>query len=317
LKHCDAWLAAASQLSIRDRKDIFGQFVGEELRGSQGRLRLGKHLTTFSPDSQQHSAVDKMLFRTALRSTKINSSHILRTDRRIFLNGFSEAACRNHRINPKTHFRAFSKGSPDFIPTMTQHVVATNEDSKIADKHQKSNPHISKLFSLEDRTVVVTGAGRGLGIVLASAVLEAGGDVVCLDVLARPGEQEWNHIEDISKANGGQVSYYQGDITDEDAVIQIFAEAAKKAQKRRKPIRGLISCAGIQHMKDAIEYPLENFRKILEVNVTGSFLVAKHAARLMREEKNTGSIVFIASMSGQIANRVSCAGSPHCPLKTC
>jgi NAD(P)-dependent dehydrogenase (short-subunit alcohol dehydrogenase family) len=109
------------------------------------------------------------------------------------------------------------------------------------------------------------------------------------------------------------VSYYQGDITDEDAIVQIFAEAAEEAQKRGKPIRGLISCAGIQHMKDAIDYPLENFRKILEVNVTGSFLVAKYAARLMREEKNTGSIVFIASMSGQIANRVSCPGSPQCP----
>jgi NAD(P)-dependent dehydrogenase (short-subunit alcohol dehydrogenase family) len=66
-------------------------------------------------------------------------------------------------------------------------------------------------------------------------------------------------------------------------------------------------------MKDAIDYPLENFRKILEVNVTGSFVVAKSTARLMREEGNTGSIVFIASMSGQIANRVSSAGSLCCP----
>jgi hypothetical protein len=251
-----------------------------------------------------------MLFRTALRSIKIDSSHILRTDRHMPLNDYSKAACRNHRINPKTHFRAFSKGSLGFISTMTPHVVAINGDSKIAHERQKLNPHISKLFSLDDRTVVVTGAGRGLGIVLASAVLEAGGDVVCLDVLPKPGEQEWNHIEDIGKANGGHRSYYQGDITDEDAVNQIFAGAAKEARKRGKPIRGLISCAGIQHMKDAIEYPLANFRKILEVNITGSFLVAKYAARLMREEKNIGSIVFIASMSGQIANRVSCPGMP-------
>ncbi len=252
-----------------------------------------------------------MLFRTALRSIEIDSSHILRINRRIVLNDYSKVACRNQRINPNTRFRAFSKGSPGFIPTMTQYVVVSNGDSNVADKHQKSNPHISNLFSLEDRTVVITGAGRGLGRVLASAVLEAGGDVVCLDVLPKPGEQEWNHIKDIGKANGGQVSYYQGDITDEDAVIQFFAEAARETQKRGKPVRGLISCAGIQHMKDAIDYPLESFRKILEVNVTGSFLVAKYAARLMREEKNTGSIVFIASMSGQIANRVSCVGSPH------
>jgi NAD(P)-dependent dehydrogenase (short-subunit alcohol dehydrogenase family) len=58
-------------------------------------------------------------------------------------------------------------------------------------------------------------------------------------------------------------------------------------------------------MTDAIDYPLDGFRRILEVNVTGSFLVAKHTARIMREEGTSGSIVFIASMSGQIANRVS------------
>ncbi len=242
---------------------------------------------------------------------KADSFPILRTDRSTFLNNCSKTACQDHLFNPKTHFRAAS--SKGFVPAMTQYAVATHGDSKTVDKHQKSNPHISKLFSLEDRTVVVTGAGRGLGIVLTTAVLEAGGDVVCLDVLPKPSDQEWSHVQDTAKVNGGHVSYYQGDITDDHAIIQTLAEAGKEAQKRGKPIRGLISCAGIQHMKDAIDYPLENFRKILEVNVTGSFVVAKSTARLMREEGNTGSIVFIASMSGQIANRVSSAGSLCCP----
>jgi NAD(P)-dependent dehydrogenase (short-subunit alcohol dehydrogenase family) len=67
----------------------------------------------------------------------------------------------------------------------------------------------------------------------------------------------------------------------------------------------MISCAGIQQMVDAIDYPMDGFRRILEVNVTGSFLISKYTARLLRDQKLGGSIVMIASMSGQIANRVS------------
>jgi NAD(P)-dependent dehydrogenase (short-subunit alcohol dehydrogenase family) len=67
----------------------------------------------------------------------------------------------------------------------------------------------------------------------------------------------------------------------------------------------MISCAGIQQMVDAIDYPMDGFRRILEVNVTGSFLISKYTARSLRDQKLGGSIVMIASMSGQIANRVS------------
>lgn len=171
-----------------------------------------------------------------------------------------------------------------------------------------ANAPTNLLFSLSQRTVVITGAGRGLGITLAVAVLEAGGDAICLDILPAPSEVEWNIITKIQKASKSQAQYYQCDITKEDAVIRTLSEVAEEAAKRGKPIRGLISCAGVQQMIDAIDYPLNGFRRILEVNVAGSFLVARETARLMRDQGATGSIVFIASMSGQIANRVSYPG---------
>ena len=150
----------------------------------------------------------------------------------------------------------------------------------------------------------MTGAGRGLGITLASAVLDAGGDVVCLDVLPQPSEMDWAGITKIVEETGQNATYYQCDITREDHVQATLADAVSQAEKRRKPVRGLVSCAGIQQMVDAMDYPTDGFKRMLDVNVTGSFLVAKHTARLMRDAKNSGSIVFIASMSGQIANRV-------------
>lgn len=173
-----------------------------------------------------------------------------------------------------------------------------------------ANVPAKNLFSLERRTIVVTGAGRGLGITLATAVLEHGGDVVCLDVLPEPSKTEWDAITELQKASSTKATYRQCDITKEEDVEAALTEAAAEAEKRQKPIRGLIHCAGVQQMIDAIDYPIDGFRRILEVNVTGSFLVAKHTARLMRDAKNRGSILLIASMSGQIANRVgtSCAG---------
>lgn len=163
---------------------------------------------------------------------------------------------------------------------------------------------VPSLFSLKDRTVVVTGAGRGLGITLAAAVLEAGGDVVCLDILPEPSKTEWANLALLQKGSDLSATYHNCNVTDETSIETTLAEAADVAKARGKPIRGLIHCAGIQQMMDAIEYPLNDFKKILDVNVTGSFLLAKHTARIIRDAGNQGSLVMIASMSGQIANRV-------------
>jgi NAD(P)-dependent dehydrogenase (short-subunit alcohol dehydrogenase family) len=65
-----------------------------------------------------------------------------------------------------------------------------------------------------------------------------------------------------------------------------------------------VACAGIQQKVPALEYEGQDFERILRVNVTGAFLTAKRTARILVEKKRPGSIVLIASMSGQIANRV-------------
>lgn len=185
---------------------------------------------------------------------------------------------------------------------VTDHSLPPNDVQ--ARRQSVGKASLTDLFSLKERTVVITGAGRGLGITLASAVLDAGGDVVCLDVLSEPSELEWAAITKLAEETGRHAKYYQCDITKEDDVQCILATAGSQAEKRSKPVRGMINCAGVQQMVDAIDYPVDGFKRIMDINVTGSFVVAKHTARLMREAKNSGSIVFIASMSGQIANRV-------------
>ncbi|KAJ5675993.1 hypothetical protein N7462_008890 [Penicillium macrosclerotiorum] len=161
----------------------------------------------------------------------------------------------------------------------------------------------SDLFSLNGRTVVITGGGRGLGMTLTTAVLEAGGDVACLDLLPEPSPEEWVAVQKLAKSRGLQATYTKCDITNEEVTKSLLEKIAADALDRKMPMRGLITCAGIQQMVPALDYPVEGYRKMLDVNVLGTFIPAKHFARILVDQKTPGSIVMIASMSGQIANR--------------
>lgn len=57
-------------------------------------------------------------------------------------------------------------------------------------------------------------------------------------------------------------------------------------------------------MYEATEFPQEVFRKVMDINVMGSFLIAKHMARTMRDTRASGSIVIVAPMAGYVCIRV-------------
>ncbi|KAM6536119.1 hypothetical protein FALCPG4_005637 [Fusarium falciforme] len=164
-----------------------------------------------------------------------------------------------------------------------------------------------KLFSLEGKTVAITGGARGLGITLAIAVVEAGGSIGCLDILDEPSPAEWAQLNKIAAANNSSVSYRKCDVTDEASVELAMKAIAAEGDKAGAPFWGTIACAGIQQQIAAVDYPAADFNRILEVNVTGVFNTCKYAARVLKEKNSPGSIVIIASMSGNIANRgLSC-----------
>lgn len=162
-----------------------------------------------------------------------------------------------------------------------------------------------KLFSLQGKTVAITGAARGLGINLATAVVEAGGSVACLDVLPSPAAEEWSLLTKLALATKTSTSYRQCDVTDEAAVERAVAEIAAEARDGGAPFWGIVACAGIQQQLPAFDYPAADFERILRVNVTGVFNTCKYAARALRDAGSAGSIVIISSMSGNVANRVS------------
>lgn len=170
-----------------------------------------------------------------------------------------------------------------------------------------ANVSHSALFSLSGKTIAITGGGRGVGITLAAAVLEAGGNVACLDILETPAPEEWAAIEKTAKTSGLKLSYRRVDITDEENLSNILDEIEREGRETGAPFYGTIACAGIQQKTPAVEYPKSDFERMFSVNVTGTFLTAKHTARILIKAGVKGSIVMIASMSGDIANRVSLA----------
>lgn len=183
----------------------------------------------------------------------------------------------------------------DFAPPPTEPTPETQIST--------ANAPSPALFSLAGQTIAITGGGRGLGITLAIAVIEAGGHVACLDVLPAPAEKEWVIIQSLAKKSGVSATYSKCDITNENDIQTTFDEIASRETSRIAPFSGIIACAGIQQKTLAVDYPAEDFNRMLSVNVTGTFLTAKHASRLFIKNNIKGSIVLIASMSGTIANR--------------
>lgn len=152
----------------------------------------------------------------------------------------------------------------------------------------------------------MTGAARGLGLTIATALLESGADVVGFDVLP-PVEDEWALALAAAKAAGGTITYARLDVTDESAVNAAVAQAFTSARPGR-PVRGLLHCAGIQLLKEALEVSAAEWRRVIDVNLTGSFVVARAFAAewiamgSMATGAATASVVLIASMSGHVAN---------------
>ena len=141
----------------------------------------------------------------------------------------------------------------------------------------------------QQRVVIVTGAGSGIGRAMVDVLLADGWCVAAVDANSGAVETlaaQLGQREDVLTATV--------DVTDEPAVIALVDEIANEFGR----IDGVVNSAGIAADKPALETPADLFRKILDVNVVGSFIVARAAAKVMVASKTGGSIVNLASVSG-------------------
>ncbi len=149
-------------------------------------------------------------------------------------------------------------------------------------------------MDLRQRTIMVTGASSGLGAATARQLSELGANVVGFD---RQGPESIK----------GFCEFFQGDVTSEQDV-----DRAVRACATRDGLYGIVHCAGILHGRRVIgkqgPHPLEEFARIIQVNLIGSFNVVRLAAATMQANKPTSSeergvIVLtssVAAFDGQI-----------------
>lgn len=138
----------------------------------------------------------------------------------------------------------------------------------------------------EKGTVLVTGGASGIGLAVVEAALAEGWRVAAIDLPGPSLERLATRLD-----NNGACAVAL-DVSDEEAVVQNIA----RIEDAFGPIAGLVNSAGIARDIAMMQTDPGLFRRILDVNVVGSFLVAREAARVMRGRG--GSIVNVASVSG-------------------
>ncbi|MCJ1697480.1 SDR family oxidoreductase [Rathayibacter caricis] len=137
------------------------------------------------------------------------------------------------------------------------------------------------------RVAAVTGSGRGIGLALARAFAESGASVLLIDRDAVV-EQAAQELREAGYDAHGVVA----DVTDEEAVRAVFADAAERWGR----LDVLVNNAGIITISDLDDLSLADFQRVLTVNTTAMFLCCREAAPLLRTSEHA---VILNAASGQ------------------
>lgn len=147
-------------------------------------------------------------------------------------------------------------------------------------------------MSKEMKSVVVTGGGSGIGLDIAEVLGGRNWEVHLVDLNANALAKACDKIG-IPRERAHAVS-----VTDEIAMEALLAKITAQT-----PLGAVVNSAGIAMDRPAIETSIEDFRRIIDVNLTGTFISARAAARLWLERGVPGVIVNISSVSGIVGSQ--------------
>jgi NAD(P)-dependent dehydrogenase (short-subunit alcohol dehydrogenase family) len=154
-----------------------------------------------------------------------------------------------------------------------------------------SSRPIAQLISLEGRTAVVTGGARGIGLAIATRFAEAGANVLIGD-LNKSGAEE--AAEAIAREFGHQAIAVELDVTSGASI----AAAADRAILELGGLDIWVNNAGIYPSTPLLEMTDQDWDKVLDVNLRGTFIGAREAGRRMAEAGQGGVIINLASTAG-------------------
>lgn len=154
---------------------------------------------------------------------------------------------------------------------------------------------LKKMFSLEDKVVIITGGAQGIGKSVAEHIAAVGADVVIFD---KQGKKAQETADSIAKEYNCKATAVGVDVTNPEEI----ANAIEKAHAKMGKLDLLFNNAGIVLHKPALEVTPDEWLNVINVNLNGIFFVARAFARYLIANHKEGSIVNTASMSGTIVN---------------
>ena len=142
----------------------------------------------------------------------------------------------------------------------------------------------------EKSLALVTGAAQGIGFACAEALIEDGHFVIAADV-------NKDGVYDAVQRLGQEATPMVCDMSDTDAILAMF----DKIEADHGPVSVLVNNAGIALPGDFLDYALDDFQKVIALNLTGVFLATQRAAKTMVAKGIQGAIVNMSSINAQVA----------------
>jgi gluconate 5-dehydrogenase len=148
------------------------------------------------------------------------------------------------------------------------------------------------LFDLTGRRALITGSGQGIGYALARGVAQHGASVV----INGRNEKRTNAAADELRAEGADIGVSVFDVTSSDAV----SDAIDRIETDQGPIDILINNAGMQFRTPLEDFPLDQWEKLMQTNISSLFYVGQAVARKMIP-RGAGRIINMASVQSALA----------------
>lgn len=141
---------------------------------------------------------------------------------------------------------------------------------------------------MADRLALVTGGAQGIGYACAEALTEDGFRCILADIKTEKAEAAATALGGIAMAC---------DMSDPGQIGAMFDTIAA----RHGPLHALVNNAGVAMAGNFLDYPLEDFRKVIDINLTGTFLASQRAAKAMIDAGIEGAIVNMSSVNAQVS----------------
>ena len=148
---------------------------------------------------------------------------------------------------------------------------------------------VKDLFDLTGKTAVVTGGSIGLGAQMATALAEAGANLV---IAARKVERCVELASELEKDNGIRAIGVACDVSKADDCQNLVDTTVKEFGT----LDILVNNAGITWAADSLDFPMDKWQKVIDLNVTGLFQLSAMAARVMKQQ-GKGKIINMSSVA--------------------